>query len=157
MSAAMVLHFMNVFFAGILAGLEIALHYGLHTPVQVLSDDSQLRLRKALVLRLRVLVPAVFVPFALSAIAVAVLERDAPGAWLRYTAILAVLVWVGVRVIGTIPINSATTTWDVGAPPEDWKALVDHAERFHIVGVWAAVVGFASASCALTVLAFRPA
>lgn len=27
--------------------------------------------------------------------------------------------------------------------PTNWKAQVNHAERFHIVGVWAAILAFA--------------
>jgi hypothetical protein len=138
------LHFANLFFAGILAGMEIAIHYGLHGPTQVLSDQAQIQLRQALVLRLRVLVPAFFFPAALTGIAVAILEGAAPGLWFRCAGLLALLVWFVIRVIGTVPINSATLTWQAGAPPADWRAQVDHAERFHILGAWAAVVAFAS-------------
>jgi hypothetical protein len=138
------LDFVNLFFAGILAGIEIAIHYGLHPPPKVLSDQSQIQLRQALVLRLRVLVPAFFVPTAVSGIAVAVLDRAAPGLWFRCAGIVGVLVWIVIRVIGTVPINSATLTWESGAPPKNWRPLVDHAERFHILGVWAAVMAFAS-------------
>jgi hypothetical protein len=61
-----VFRIINLLFAGILAGMEIAIHYGLHAPIKVLSDQSQLQLRQALVRRLRVLVPAFFLPAALS-------------------------------------------------------------------------------------------
>ncbi len=57
--------------------------------------------------------------------------------------ILASLVWIMVRVVGTVPINSATLTWDAAAPPKNWRARVDHAERFHIIGVWAVILAFA--------------
>jgi hypothetical protein len=144
MNPVYVLHFANLFFAGILAGMETAIHYGLHGSTQVLSDQSQIQLRQALVLRLRILVPAFFVPAAVSGIAVAVLDGTAPGLWFHCAGMLAVLVWVIIRVIGTVPINSATLTWQAGAPPTNWRAQVDHAERFHILGVWAAVVAFAS-------------
>jgi hypothetical protein len=53
------------------------------------------------------------------------------------------LTWIVIRVIGTVPINSATLSWNPSAPPQNWKAQVNHAERFHIVGVWAAVLAFA--------------
>jgi hypothetical protein len=56
-SEMLALHFVNLFFAGILAGIEIALHDGLRVPVEALSEDSQLRLRRALVRRLRMFVP----------------------------------------------------------------------------------------------------
>jgi hypothetical protein len=143
----------NLFFAGILAGQEIVIHYGIRTPAQRLDERSQLQLRKALVLRLRVLIPGFFLPTALTGIAVLVLSGDTRGVWFRWAAVLSILVWVAVRIIGTIPINSATIDWQIDAPPKDWRALVDRAERFHIVGVWAAVLAFACwlAAVALTV------
>jgi hypothetical protein len=144
MNSVYLLRFANLFFAGILAGMEAAIHYGVHPATQVLGEQSQFQLRRALVLRLRVLVPAFFVPAAASGIAVAILDGTTPGFWFRCAGMLAVLVWVAIRVIGTVPINSATLGWEAGAPPANWRALVDHAERFHNVGVWAAVMGFAS-------------
>lgn len=143
MNPAYLLHFANLFFAGILAGMEIAIHFGLHGPTRVLSDPSQLRLRQALVLRLRILVPAFFVPTAVTGIAVAILDGTAPGLWYRCAAMGCGVVWVAIRVVGTVPINSATLTWQAEAPPVDWRARVDRAERFHVLGVWAAALAFA--------------
>ncbi|MDQ2713342.1 MAG: DUF1772 domain-containing protein [Chloroflexota bacterium] len=143
MNLAIILDFVNVFCAGILAGIEIVIHYGLRAPAEVLDEQAQIQLRQALVRRLRVLVPAFFVPAAISGIAVTVLDGAAPGFWFRCAGVLAVLTWILIRVIGTVPINSATLTWQPGAPPKNWKALVNHTERFHIVGVWAAVMAFA--------------
>jgi hypothetical protein len=111
MNPVIVLQFVNLFFAGILAGMEIAIHYGFHTPTQFLSDQSQIQLRQALVLRLRVLVPAFFVPASVSGVAVAVLDVDAPGFWFRCAGIFAVLVWIVIRVIGTVPINPHLGGW----------------------------------------------
>ena len=143
MNPATVLDFVNVFFAGMLAGIEFVIHYGLRGPSEILDEHSQLQLRQALVMRLRVLVPAFFVPTAVSGIALTVLDGAAPGFWFRCAGVLAMLIWILIRVIGTVPINSATLTWQPGAPPKNWKALVNHAERFHIVGVWAMVMAFA--------------
>jgi hypothetical protein len=142
MNLAYLFHFVNLFFAGILAGMETAIHYGLHAPTQVLSDRSQLQLRQALVLRLRILVPAFFLPAAASGIAVAILDGSAPGLWFRCAGLAGVTAWVVIRVVGTVPINRATLSWQAEAPPANWRALVDHAERFHILGVWAAIVAF---------------
>ena len=50
-SEVLALHFVNLFLAGILAGIEITLHYGLRVPVEVASEEAQLRLRRALVRR----------------------------------------------------------------------------------------------------------
>lgn len=142
MNIAIIIELVNLFFTGILAGVEFVIHYGLRTPAEVLDERSQLQLRQALVLRLRVLVPSFFFPAALSGIAITVLGGGATGLWLRCAAMLAMLIWVLIRVVGTVPINSATLTWQLSAPPKDWKTQVDHAEQFHIVGVWAVIVAF---------------
>ena len=143
MNPATVLDFVNLFFAGMLAGIEFVIHYGLRGPSEVLDDHSQLQLRQALVMRLRVLVPAFFAPTAVLGIALTVLNGGTPGLWFRCAGVVAILTWIVIRVIGTVPINSATLTWQPSAPPKNWKAQVNHAERFHIVGVWAAVLAFA--------------
>lgn len=137
------LDFESLFFAGILAGMEVVIHYGLRRPAEALDDRAQLQLRQALVLRLRVLVPAFFVPTTLSGLAVTILAGLTPGVWWRCAAVGALVVWIAIRVVGTVPINSATVDWDPKAPPRDWKAQIDRAERFHVVGVWAAVLAFA--------------
>ncbi len=146
------LEVVNVFFAGILAGMEFVIHYGLRAPAEILDDRAQLQLRQAMVLRLRVQVPSFFVPTAVSGIAVTIIDGTAPGFWFRCAAVLAVLVWILIRVVGTVPINSTTLTWQLDAPPKNWKARVNHAERFHDVGVWAMVLAFA---LFLTAMALR--
>jgi hypothetical protein len=125
-----------------LAGMEFVIHYGLRAPAELLDDQAQLQLRQALVFRLRVLVPAFFVPAAILGLALTALDRAATGFGLCGAGMVALLVWVAIRVIGTVPINSATLTWQPSAPPTNWKAQVNQAERFHIVGVWAAVLAF---------------
>jgi hypothetical protein len=142
MNLITILDFATLFFAGILAGVEIVIHYGLRGPSEVLDERSQLQLRQALVLRLRVLVPAFFVPTAVLGITLTVLNAGTPGFWYRCAAVLTVLIWILIRIVGTVPINSATVSWQLSDPPKNWKALVDHAERFHIVGVWVAILAF---------------
>jgi hypothetical protein len=142
MNFVTVLDFINLFFTGILAGIEIVIHYGLRGPSETLEDQPQLQLRQALVLKLRVLVPVFFVPAAVSGIAITCLDVAAPGFVFRCVGVLAVLIWILIRIVGTVPINSATVSWQLAAPPMDWKEQVNHAERFHIVGVWAVVMMF---------------
>ena len=152
MTSITILDFVNVFFAGMLAGIEFVIHYGLRAPAETLDDQSQLQLRQALILRLRVLVPAFFVPAAVLGVALTILHSAAPGFGFRCAGVAALLTWIVIRVIGTVPINSATLTWQLSTPPTNWKAQVNHAERFHIVGVWAAVLAFA---CFLTAMALE--
>jgi hypothetical protein len=155
MNTATALEFVNVFFAGMLGGMEFVIHYGVSTAPEALNDQAQLQLRQALVLRLRVLIPAFFVPTVLTGIAVTVLDRATPGWWLRAVGLLALFIWILIRIIGTVPINSATLSWQASEPPKNWKALVAHAERYHIVGVWSVVLAFALflAALALTMTA----
>ncbi len=134
----------NLFCAGLLAGAEVAIHLGLPVHIAGLDDPSQIRFRQALTRRLRVLMPTLFAPTALSAIAVTALEGNSPGLWLRCLGVCAVLIWILTRVVATVPVNSATLTWQPTAPPEDWKQRVKQAERFHVAGTCAAVVIFAS-------------
>ena len=152
MNPSTVLDFVTLFFAGMLAGIEFVIHYGLRGPSELLDDHAQLQLRQALVMRLRVLVPAFFAPTAVFGIALTVLSGGTPGFWFRWAAVLAVCIWIAIRVVGTVPINSATAEWQLSAPPKNWKELVHRAERFHIVGVWAAVLAFA---CFLTAVALH--
>ena len=142
MTRLLFLHFVNLFFVGMLAGIETGVHYGLGAPPKALSEQAQIQLRQALVLKLRVLVPVFFVPTLASAIALTAIDGCAPGLWLRYTGLLALLIWVVIRVIRTVPINSATLTWNPVAPPKDWRLRVESSERFHVLGVWASVIAF---------------
>ena len=138
----LLLHVVNLFSAGILCGIEIGVHYGFVIPTQYLNEQAEIRLRQAMVLRLRILVPAFFVPTVISGAAVAMVDRAAPGFAFRGTAMLALTVWIVVRIVATVPINSATLGWDAESPPKNWRSWIDRVERFHIAGVWAAVVAF---------------
>ncbi len=146
------LEFVNLFFAGILAGIEIAAHLGFHAPTVTLDEKPQLQLRQGVVRRLRWLVPAFFVPTALSGIAVTALDGVVPGLFFRCIALLALFVWILIRIVGTVPINSATLDWNPEAPPQNWKELIARSERFHGAGTGAALLVFA---CFLTALALR--
>ena len=94
-------------------------------------------------MRLRVLVPAFFVPAAVLGIALTVLGGGTLGFWFRCAGVVAILTWIVIRVIGTVPINSATLAWQPSAPPKNWKWVSNRAERFHIVGVGRLVLAFA--------------
>ena len=138
----MTLEFLNLFFAGILAGLELSIHYGVHVPTVALDERPQIVLRQGLVRRLRWLVPAFFVPTALLGSLATVLDGDEPGVAFRGAAILALVVWMVVRFAGTVRINSATLAWNPDAPPKDWREQIGTVEQFHVVGTWSAVLAF---------------
>jgi hypothetical protein len=144
--------FGGLFFTGLLAGMELALHVGVRGPAESIAPREQLVLRQALVLRLRILVPAFFLPAALLCGASFAVVDAEHGLALRVVAATALGVWIVVRVVGTVPINSATLEWKIDDPPSDWRARVARAERFHIVGLAGVVVAF-GALLAATALA----
>ena len=107
-------------------------------PINILDDQPHIQIRQALIRRLRVLVPAVFVLTAISGVIVAVLEVAAPGFVFRCAGVLAVFIWTLATFVGTVPINEAVLTWRPDAPPENWKVLVKRWERLDLVRTWAA-------------------
>jgi hypothetical protein len=137
-----VLEILNLFFAGILAGLEIAAHYGFHGHSLALDDKSQIMLRQGLVRKLRWLVPAFFIPATLTAVALTVMSDDTTRVVFRLIALLAIAIWIYARVVVTVKINSASVDWNPGSPPDDWKSQINKAERFHVIGTWVTIIAF---------------
>jgi hypothetical protein len=84
-----IIEFICVFLAGILAGEEFVIYYGVRVPMANLDEKPQIQLRQALVRRLRVLVPAIFVPTAASGVAVYGYLRARLGIPVRRSARLA--------------------------------------------------------------------
>jgi hypothetical protein len=143
MNAVAVLEFVELFCAGLLAGAEFIVCFGVRSTITVLDEQPQVQLRQALIRRLRVLVLAIYEPTLLSAVAVTVLAGAGDGFGFRRLGLLAVLVWTVTTFVGTVPINKATLTWRPEAPPEDWGAVVSRWERLDKVRFGAAVMAFA--------------
>jgi uncharacterized membrane protein len=137
-----VLAFLNELCAGVLAGEEFVIRYGVRAPVASLEDRPHLQLRQALIRTLRVLVPAVFGLTTLSGIAVTALGGSGLGLELRCAGLVALAAFISITLGGTVPINQAILTWDVAAPPKDWQALVRRWERLDTARTWAALAAF---------------
>ena len=137
-----VLAFLNVLCAGVLAGEEFVIRYGVRAPVASLEDRPHLQLRQALIRTLRILVPAVFGLTTLSGIAVTALGGSGLGLGLRCAGLVALVAFISITLAGTVPINQAILTWDVASPPKDWQALVRRWERLDTARTWAALAGF---------------
>jgi hypothetical protein len=139
-----IVEFLNLFFAGVLAGEEFVICYGVRTVVAVLDEEPQIQLRHALIRKLRALVPAIFTLTALSGIAAMSLDGTGIGFRLRCFAALGLLIWVVTTLLGTAAINKYTLTRRPDTPPNDWRVLVGQCERFDMARCWAAVISFAS-------------
>ena len=135
-------NFAGLVFLGLLAGFEVAVHYGLGSPPAILSREAQIQLRQAHTRRLRVLSPALFLPAFIFAVWCTVRSVHQQNLWARALGLAGLLLWIVIRVARTIPVNSATMDWDPAHPPTDWRQEVERAERFHVLAAWAAVVAF---------------
>ncbi|WP_353064090.1 hypothetical protein RBB77_23000 [Tunturibacter psychrotolerans] len=119
-----VLGFVNLLCAGILAGEEFVVRYGIRGPIASIHPEPQIQLRQALIRRLRVLVPAIFSVALISGIAVTLLERLRPALDFRCAGLLALFVFISITLAGTVPINQAILTWKTAEPPEGWQAMI---------------------------------
>jgi hypothetical protein len=143
-----VLSTVGLLFAGLLAGAEVVVRYGVRGPLAALDDAAHIRMRQALIRTLRVLVPALYLPALLLGVAGAIIG----GAATRWAGVAALLVWTAATFFGTVPINEAALGWAPDAPPADWVALVERWERLNTVRTVAAVAAFC---CFLAAVAGR--
>ena len=130
---------LTVVFAGLLAGEELVVRWGVAPAIRTLPDPAHLRTRIALVRRLHVLVPLLIVPSVLTAVAAAVALRLGPLGW---TAVVVLAVFVATSAAGTVPINIQVNDWDPDAPPPDWRAVVARWEAIDVLRSSTAIVAF---------------
>jgi hypothetical protein len=120
------------------------IHYGLRGPAAVLDERAQLQLRQALILK--------FARAGAGHLSAGPgvrgcfrdprgrsVRRRVPDRWYRGAAHLD---RDSGRRDGTD--QQRDTTWQLDAPPADWQAQIEHAERFHIAGTWTAIIAFAA-------------
>ena len=140
---ATALGFANLLGAGILAGEEFAIRYGVRASIASLDVRPQIELRQTLIRRLRIMVPTVFLLTLLSGAAAAYFSRspDAPSA-LRVAALLALLMFMAVTLAGTVPINKAALRWDPSSPPSNWRDRIARWERLDSARTWLAILAF---------------
>ena len=155
MTAGDIVGMASVLFAGLLAGEEFVIRYGVRGPLASLDDRPHILLRQALIRPLRVLVPSIYLATLISAAAATALDGIDSGLALRGIGLGALLVWIAVTLGGTVPINAAVLDWDANAPPANWRAQVDRWERLDTVRTWAALIAFALLLIGLTVTATK--
>ena len=152
------IEFANLLLAGLLAGEEFAICYGVRAPLTVLDPGPHIQLRQALIRRLRVLVPILFALTVASGVAILALGDSGAGSGsghaFRCAGVLALLIFISITFFGTVPINKGALTWRLDAPPGNWRALVSRWEPLDIARCWAAVLAFAFF---LTAVALRAA
>jgi hypothetical protein len=136
------IRFLTLLCAGLLAGFEVAVHYGFGSPPRSLNDAAQILLRQAMILRLRILAPVLFIPTLLLGICLTIQEAHRAAVPFDSCALALLGVWIVIRILRTVPVNSATSGWNPEKPPLEWRELIERTERFHVVAAWAAVLAF---------------
>ncbi|MER7284015.1 DUF1772 domain-containing protein [Dactylosporangium sp. NPDC000244] len=145
-----VLQALGLILAGLLAGEEFIVRYGVQPALLSLDDRAHIQARVALVRSLRVVVPVIMLPAVAVAVAVLVLV-DGPGTAWRWAGVAALAAFLGFSFLGTVPINMKVAGWDPDAPPTDWRATVTRWQRLDVLRSSAAIVGFACFAAALAV------
>jgi hypothetical protein len=142
---AQVLRCIGLFLAGILAGEELIVRYGLQPSLSKLDDRPHVLARQAVVRRLRVVVPIIMVPTVLVGIAVLVFGGTGTGFGLRLATACALVAFVLFSFLGTVPINMQVNAWNVDSLPVDWKSVILRWERIDVFRSSAALLAFAFA------------
>jgi uncharacterized membrane protein len=145
----------SVFFAGLLAGEEFIVRFGVRGPLAELDDRPHILMRQGLIRTLRVLVPCLFFAALTTAVASTVIDGIDSAFALRCVGIGALLCWIAVTLGGTVPINAAALEWDASNPPENWRTQVDRWERLNTVRAGMAVIAFGFLLVGLTLTATR--
>jgi hypothetical protein len=143
-----VVRYVDLFLLGVLAGEELIVRYGIHPALSNLDDRAHLLVRQALVRRLRVGVPIVMLPAAALAVAGLVTVTGA-GLALRWATLIAMVLFLLLSFLGTVPINIKVIDWQVDAPPSDWKAVVRRWARIDVFRSAAATAAFLFAMLAV--------
>ncbi len=138
-----VLEVIGLFLAGILAGEEFIVRYGVQPALSRLDDASHIRARQALVRRMRWVVPAIMVPTVLVAIAVTIVGGTGSGFGFRIAGLVALVAFLLFSFLGTVPINIRVNDWDLENPPDDWKTLVARWQLIDVFRSSAAILAFA--------------
>jgi hypothetical protein len=150
MNAHVIITAAGLFLAGLLAGEEFVVRYGVRDAIDSLDAHSHIVLRQALIRRLRVVVPAIYAPAMALAAAGTLLDPAQPGFVYRLTGLLALGAWTLATFGGTVPINAAALDWNPESPPANWRALVRRWEGLNTVRCWAAVLAFAAFLTSMT-------
>lgn len=143
-----VVQYTGLFLLGVLAGEELIVRYGVHPALSGLDDRAHLLVRQALVRRLRVVVPIVMLPAAAFAVA-GLISVSGPGLGLRWATLAAMVVFLLLSFLGTVPINIKVNDWRADAPPADWQAVVRRWARIDVLRSAAATTAFLCAVLAI--------
>ena len=149
---SVVLQAVVVLLAGLVAGTEFIVRYGVQPALRRLDDRAHIAARVALVRSLRVVVPGIMIPTALACIVMLVVRGAEDGAGFRWAGVAAFAVFMLSSFLGTVPINMKVIEWRADNPPADWKSIVLRWQRIDVLRSTAAIAAFL---CFVVALAMR--
>jgi hypothetical protein len=135
---------------GLLAGTEYVVRWGVQPALSSLDDASHLPARQALVRSLRGLVPALMIPAVLLNLVALASGGSGAGFGFRIATLAALVGFVLLAFLGTVPINIAVIEWDAENPPAGWREVIRRWERIDSFRSSAAIIAFVCAAIALT-------
>lgn len=133
----------GLFLAGILAGIELVVRYGVHPALSALPDREHLLARHEVVRFVRVIVPSIMLPSVIVAVIVLATTGAGDGLPFRWAGVAAYAVYLAIVFLGTVPINDKFYEWDAAAPPADWRAVMRRWALIDVFRSAMAVVAFA--------------
>jgi hypothetical protein len=95
-----VLQTIGLLLAGILAGEELVVRYGVQPALRALDDRPHIQARQALVRRLRVLVPIIMTPTVVVGIAVVIFSGTGDGIAYWWAGVVALIAFVLFSLLG---------------------------------------------------------
>jgi hypothetical protein len=141
-----VLEVVGLVLAGLLAGEELIVRWGIQPALRGLGDRAHVEARVALVRSLRIAVPILMLPTVITAVAVLIGEASA----FRWAGTALLVAFLLFSFLGTVPINMKVIDWRADAPPADWRATVRRWERIDVFRSSAAILSFICFAVAAT-------
>ena len=133
-----VLEVLSVVLAGLLAGEELIVRWGVQPALRTLGDRAHVEARVALVRSLRIAVPMLMLPTVIAAAAVLITDATT----VRWAGAALLTAFLLFSFLGTVPINMKVSDWRADNPPADWRATVRRWERIDVFRSSAAVLAF---------------
>jgi len=138
----LIIEFISLFFAGLLAGEEFIIRFGVRGPISSLEQIPHIKVRIALIRTLRIIVPILFMFTLISGLMAAVLDGYASGIGFRLAGLIALIAFFATTMCGTVPINAEVMEWNPGAPPRGWQSLIKKWEFFNTIRCISVVFAF---------------
>jgi len=142
LSASEWFEWISLIFAGLLAGTEFAVRFGIKGPLDQLDIRSHIVIRQGLIRTLRIIAPSFFFPALLLGAAPLLYGEDGVPFILRLCGIAMLLLWLGVTFGGTVPINSSALEWQPEKPPANFNSLIHRWESLALIRVFASLAAF---------------